>query len=84
MTRTVGAVATPMINRTQEVFFNDTSHLSGVPSGKALMRCRRVKKKGEEVQRITPVKGVEDLAAKRAAEEDKSSTTAWIKQSIDE
>ena len=40
------------------------------------MRCRRVKKKGEEVARVTPVKGVEDLAAKRAAEEDKSSTTA--------
>ena len=79
----IGSVPTPVINRTQEVFFNDTSHLAGVPSDKAFMRCRRVKKKGEEATtRITPVQGVEDLAAKRASEGDQSSTMAWIKQSI--
>lgn len=73
-----------MLNRTQEVFFNDTTHLAGVPSDKAFMRCRRVKKKGEEVTRITPVQGVEDLAAKRAAEEDKSNNTAWMKEALNE
>ncbi len=78
----INAVPTRILNRTQEVFFNDTTHLAGVPSDKAFMRCRRVKKKGEEVTRITPVQGVEDLAAKRAAEEDKNSTTAWLKESI--
>ncbi len=75
---------TPLANRTQEVFFNDIQHIAGVPDGKAYMRCRRVKKKGEEVSRVTPVKGVEDLAAKRAAEEDKNSTTAWLKESVAE
>lgn len=76
---------TPNINRTQEVFFNDIQHIAGVPDGKAYMKCRRVKKKGEQAaERITPVKGVEDLAAKRAAEEDKSSTTAYLKESLGE
>lgn len=85
MTKVVGAVPTPNINRTQEVFFNDIQHIAGVPDGKAYMKCRRVKKKGEQAaERITPVKGVEDLAAKRAAEEDKSSTIAWFKQSLGE
>jgi len=62
-------VPTEIISRGDtQVFFNDTAHIAGVPDGKAYMRCKRVKKKGEsEASRVTPVAGLSDSAAKGEA-----------------
>lgn len=69
----------------QEFFFNDTSHLAGVPDGKAYMRCRRVKKKGEGAAntRVTPVAGLADSANKEADKADaENSTLTWLKENL--
>jgi hypothetical protein len=72
------------IPKGQEFFFNDTSHLAGVPDGKAYMRCRRVKKKGEGPNtRITPVPGLADSAKKEADKADtENSTLTWLKENV--
>lgn len=64
LTKLTGSVPSKLATRNQEVFFNDTQHISGVPDGKAYMRCKRVKKSGETAPRITPVKDLEARAAK--------------------
>lgn len=76
LTRAIGSVPSKIATRNQEVFFNDTQHISGVPDGKAYMRCRRVKKKGEEAApRITPLTGLSDKA--KTEEEKKAAENAW-------
>jgi hypothetical protein len=76
---------TVLAQKGQEFFFNDTSHLAGVPDGKAYMRCRRVKKKGEGAAniRITPVAGLADSANKEAAKADtENSSLTWLKENV--
>ena len=72
--RAIGNTPSQIVERTQEVFFNDTQHIAGVPDGKAYMRCKRVKKKGEgaAAPRVTPVKGLADDAAKKEKEKEPS------------
>ena len=86
LTKLVSPVPQKMLPRNQEVFFNDTAHISGVPDGKAYMRCKRIKKKGEETaNRVTPVKGLEDKATAGADAADKENATwTWIKESVSE
>jgi hypothetical protein len=73
-----------MLPRNQEVFFNETTHISGVPDGKAYMRCKRIKKKGDETaNRVTPVKGLETKATAGADAADKENATwTWIRNSV--
>lgn len=68
LTKQAGNIPPKMASRTQEVFFNDTQHISGVPDGKAYMRCKRVKKSGETAPRITPIKDLESKAAKKESD----------------
>lgn len=79
LTKVIGSTPSDMIPRTQEVFFNDTQHISGVADGKAYMRCRRVKKKGEGATppRVTPVEGLEDSANKKAAKSEAEGGSTW-------
>ena len=76
---------TALAPKGQEFFFNDTSHLAGVPDGKAYMRCRRVKKKGEGAAniRVTPVAGLADSAKKEESKADaENSTLTWLKENV--
>lgn len=68
LSKQAGTIPTKLASRTQEVFFNDTQHISGVPDGKAYMRCKRVKKSGETAPRITPVQDLQAKASKKEAE----------------
>ena len=81
LTKLIPPVPLKMLPINQEVFFNDTSHISGVPDGKAYMRCKRIKKKGDEAAtRVTPVAGLETKAITAANDKDKeNSTWTWIK-----
>jgi hypothetical protein len=72
LTKLTGSVPSKLATRNQEVFFNDTQHISGVPDGKAYMRCKRVKKSGETAPRITPVKDLESKAAKKESDATKA------------
>jgi hypothetical protein len=82
LTKLIPAVPTKMNTTTSEIFFNETSHIAGVPDGKAYMRCKRIKKKGDEAAtRITPVAGLATAAATNAAQaESENSTLSWIQQ----
>jgi hypothetical protein len=86
LTKLIPPVPKKMLPRNQEVFFNETTHISGVPDGKAYMRCKRIKKKGDETaNRITPVKGLEKKATDGADAADKENATwTWIKSSVSE
>lgn len=68
LTKQAGNIPPKMATRSQEVFFNDTQHIAGVPNGKAYMRCKRVKKSGETAPRITPVKELEAKALKKESD----------------
>jgi carbonic anhydrase len=76
--RAIGNTPSRIVERTQEVFFNDTQHIAGVPDGKAYMRCKRVKKKGEGAvaPRVTPVKGLAEDATKK--EKEKARDYSWF------
>lgn len=78
LTKLTGSVPAKMATRTQEVFFNDTQHISGVPDGKAYMRCKRVKKKGEVAPRITPLKELEKAASKGESDAKKDPEYAGV------
>ena len=82
LTKLIPAVPTRIYPSDSEIFFNETSHIAGVPDGKAYMRCKRIKKKGDEAAtRITPVAGLATAAATNAAEaESENSTLSWIQQ----
>jgi len=82
LTKLIPAVPTKINTTTSEIFFNETSHIAGVPDGKAYMRCKRIKKKGDEAAtRITPVAGLATTAAANATQADsQNSTLSWIQQ----
>ena len=82
LTKQAGNVPAKMATRTQEVFFNDTQHLAGVPDGKAYMRCKRVKKSGETAPRITPVKDLESKAMQKETEATKAPDYSGVGGSI--
>jgi len=82
LTKLIPPVPQKMLPRNQEVFFNETSHIAGVPDGKAYMRCKRIKKKGDETaNRVTPVSGLSNTATTNAkAADTENSTWTWIKK----
>lgn len=82
LTKLTGNVPTKLASRTQEVFFNDTQHISGVPDGKAYMRCKRVKKKGEVAPRITPLKELETSAKKGESDATKDPEYAGVEGTL--
>lgn len=82
LTKLTGSVPSKLATRNQEVFFNDTQHISGVPDGKAYMKCKRVKKSGETAPRITPVKALESTAAKKESDVTKSPEYSGVSGSV--
>ena len=82
LTKLIPAVPTRINTTSAEIFFNETSHIAGVPDGKAYMRCRRIKKKDDEsATRVTPVAGLATTAAASAAQaESQTSTLSWIQE----
>ena len=84
LTKLIPQVPPKTVAINQEIFFNDTSHIAGVPDGKAYMRCKRIKRKGDETAtRVTPVVGLATAAntgAATAAQE--NSTLTWAVEGI--
>lgn len=83
LTKLIPAVPTKLNTTTSEIFFNETSHIAGVPDGKAYMRCKRVQKKGEttRITQVAPARGLSTAASTAAAEaESENSTITWIKK----
>lgn len=84
LTKLVPHVPPKTVAINQEIFFNDTSHIAGVPDGKAYMRCKRIKKKGDETAtRVTPVVGLATAANTGAATvAQENSTWTWIVRGV--
>jgi len=82
LTKLVPNIPPKFVPINQEIFFNETAHIAGVPDGKAYMRCKRIKKKGDETaNRVTPASGLESSATKKAdAVDAENSTWTWIKK----
>lgn len=83
LTKLIPAVPSRIYPSDSEIFFNETSHIAGVPDGKAYMRCKRVQKKGEttRITQVAPAQGLSVAASTAAAEaESENSTITWIKR----